>query len=102
MAYYDRYLNLRNSDNTVNSVPFIKIPELNTDKYELYREGITRFDKLSSKYYGNSTYGWLISLANPSKRLEFDFEGNDIIRIPFPLENALQNYDEQIKKYNNY
>jgi len=100
MAYFNRYNNF-----TINGVskvlPFIKIPTSVNDKYVNYIVGTTRFDRISQTYYGDPTYGWLILLANPSKRLEFDFNDGEQIRIPFPLEVALDNYEKQAYNYVN-
>ena len=98
MAYIDRYRLLRDNG-TMKNVPFIKIPELGSDKYVEYNIGITRFDILANEYYKDPTLGWLIGLANPERRLEFDFEDGDIIRIPFPKETALDSYDNLMTKY---
>lgn len=100
MAYYNRYDNF-----TINGIskvlPFIKIPKSTNDKFITYVVGTSRFDRISQKYYGDPTYGWLILLANPSKRMEFDFNDGEQIRIPFPLEIALDNYEKQVDKYIN-
>lgn len=90
---YDRYF----IDGEWKFIPNIKLSVKNTDKYELYKEGITRFDKLSQKYYNNPTYTWLIQIANPQfGGLEFDFVSNLPIRIPFPLLSTLQEYQDKV------
>lgn len=96
--FSDRYEFLKD-ENKVKNVPFITISDSSGDKYEEFIVGITRFDILANKYYKDPTLGWLISMANPHKRLEFDFEDGDIIRIPFPKEDAISNYNEKIKEY---
>ena len=87
----------------INKVPFIKLSEKTSDKEDVYKLGITRFDILSEKYYKNPNYGWLIELANPELgSLEFKIEDNSIIRIPFPLDSTLNNYQEEVNKYITY
>jgi hypothetical protein len=59
-----------------------------------------RMDILSFEYYGDANYGWLILQANPEVgSLEYNIPNDTLIRIPFPLENALGNYIQDIKKY---
>ena len=81
-------------------VPFIKIPYSPTDCYVYYEVGKTRLDLLSYQYYNDPNYGWLILQANPQySSLEFKLEYNAKIRIPYPLESAIQNYENELKKY---
>lgn len=81
-------------------VPFIKIPYSPTDCYVYYEVGKTRLDLLSYQYYNDPNYGWLILQANPQySSLEFKLEDNAKIRIPYPLESAIQNYENELKKY---
>ena len=81
-------------------VPFIKIPVKQTDYYDYYRKGQTRLDRLSYKYYGDPNFGWLILQANPScGGLEFRIEDNTRLRIPFPLESTLIEYNDAVSTY---
>lgn len=83
----------------VRFIPFLKIPELPSDKFEEYRQGIDRLDKISKKYYNSPHYGNLILMANPEYSLEFSIEDGAILRIPFPLEAVLENYNMSITEY---
>jgi len=98
MNYYDRYINFR-GQNTVNPMPFIRIPEKGTDIMDVYSKGNDRMDKISNKYYGTPFFGWLIMLANPQHGMEFDIPDNTIIRVPYPLNESLQHYIDQVNKY---
>jgi hypothetical protein len=99
---YDRYKNFRNTDGTISSVPFIKIPKRNTDIYVLYELGKTRMDILSYDKYGDSSYGWLILQANPEYgSYEFEIPDGVTIRVPYPLNDVLKRYDEDYKTYKN-
>lgn len=99
---YNRYTNLIINDE-VKNIPFIKLKNKSSDKEDVYKIGNTRFDILSDKYYKNPNYGWLILLANPTiGNLEFKIEDNTPIRIPFPLEETLKNYKEEVIKYITY
>lgn len=87
-------------DGTFKRVPFIKIPKSSTDFYIYYEVGKTRLDLLSYQYYNDPNYGWLILQANPQYgSLEFKMEDNARLRIPYPLETAIQGYENELKKY---
>jgi len=98
---YSRYKSFISSG-TYKKVPFVEIPTSNSDFYVYYEVGKTRLDLLSYQYYGDPNYGWLILQANPEvSSLEFKIENNQKLRIPYPLENAIQGFESNIKKYNN-
>tara|TARA_R110000787_G_scaffold243727_4_gene349716 strand:+ start:267 stop:557 length:291 start_codon:yes stop_codon:yes gene_type:complete len=82
------------------TLPFIAITEKVSDRYEVYKKGVTRFDKLSQKYYGNPFHGWLIMQANPTQGgLEFVIKDGEIIRIPFPFKDTLQEYEDAVNTH---
>ena len=100
MISYNRYQSFI-LDGTYRKVPFIEVPQSPSDIYVYYEVGKTRLDLLSYQYYGDSNYGWLILQANPSVgSLEFNIKNNTKLRIPYPLENAIQGYESNISKYN--
>lgn len=94
--YFDRYNKFRiNAD--IKPIPSITIPLDSADKYAVYKESVTRLDKLSNSYYNNPYSGWLIMLANPEfGGLEFNIPDSTIIRVPFPYDSALSRYTTQI------
>jgi len=78
-------------------LPFIRISERPSDKRDLYEVGKTRLDRVSEKFYGVPYYGWLILLANPQfGGLEFNIKDQTVIRIPFPLNTVLEEYNRQV------
>ena len=88
-------------DGAYKKVPFIKIPVNGTDCYEFYEYGKTRLDLLSYQYYNDPNYAWLILQANPQYgSLEYKLDNNVRLRIPYPLDSAIQRYDDEVKKYN--
>ena len=96
---FDRYSKLRN-DNNIDMVPFVEIPKSDTDYYIEYKRGKTRLDIVSSDYYGSPNYGWVILQANPEVgSVEFRIPDKTMLRIPFPLDNALSAYKDGIDKY---
>ena len=96
--YYDRYRLLR-ENGQVKNVPFIPIPGKLSDKKEVWRLGFSRMDKLSQKYYGTSTHGFLILLANPQWSLDGDIPDGTIIRIPFPFKQTIEQYHQVLNNY---
>ncbi len=97
---YDRYSLLKNNNGTITMMPFVKIPEFSSDKYERWKLGKDRLDKLALKYYGNSTYDFFILYANSEFRSEFDIPDDHIIRIPFPLDKVKVFYENFLEEYN--
>jgi hypothetical protein len=96
---YNRYKSFI-MDGTYKKIPSIKIPESNSDFYVYYNVGKTRLDLLSYQYYNDPNYGWLILQANPhAGSLEFNIEDGTKLRIPYPLETAIQLYESEIKNY---
>lgn len=98
-TYYDRYAQFRDNNGT-KPIPFINIYAKSSDKKIVYKLGKTRFDRLSQDYYGNPYHGFLIALANPKYGgLEFLYRDGDVIRIPFPFNDALERYNQEVEKY---
>jgi len=95
---YNRYAILKNDDGTINSMPFIQIPERSSDKYEYWNTTFSRMDKLAQKYYGNPFYDFLILYANPTFMSEFDIPDGTLIRIPFPLAQARSDYETKLSQ----
>lgn len=99
---YDRYGNFRGNGDTL-IVPFISIPVKETDYYEVYEKGKTRLDILSYQYYNDPDYAWLIMQANPQYgSIEFLIPDKVQIRIPYPLNVTLTQYDADIAKYKQF
>ena len=78
----------------------LKIKPKNSDKSVVYHSQRTRMDKLSQEYYDNPYHGWLIMMANPQYGgVEENIPNNEIIRIPFPFKDSLQQYIEAVNEY---
>lgn len=79
-------------------VPPITIDYMSTDLFIVFNKFKMRLDNLSYKYYGDPNYGWLILLANPEHgSLEFDLQDGITLRIPYPLETAIERYEKKVK-----
>lgn len=93
---YDRYQILKNNDGTIDMAPFVNIPVSSGDKYEEWREGFSRMDVMSQKYYNNPFYDFFIMYANPQFISEFDIPDGTVIRIPFPLDRVKLVYENSL------
>jgi hypothetical protein len=96
---YDRYDFLKNEDGTIDMMPFIPISEAESDITIEWIRGKHRLEKLADKYYSNPFYDFLILYANPQYMDQFDIPDHTVIRIPFPLERARNEYENKLKKY---
>ena len=97
--YYDRYGSFR-TNGSMKPIPGIDIPLSSSDKNMVYKQGLTRLDKLSQMYYNNPYSGWLIMLANPEfGGLEFNIPDMTLIRIPFPFDSAVGRYITQVTNH---
>jgi hypothetical protein len=98
-SYYDRYKNfLINGQQIV--VPFISMAQKNSDKQYIYKENVSRLDKVSFEYYGTPLFIWLILSANPKfGGLESNIPDGSVLTIPFPLVTSLQDYNSQLENY---
>jgi hypothetical protein len=96
---YDRYAILKNSDGTIDTMPLVKLPQNASDKFEYWKEGFSRLDKISVKYYGSPYYDFLILLANPSFSSEWDIPDGTLIRIPFSLNKIKADYEAALMAY---
>ncbi len=99
---FDRYGPFREG-NKIGVVCFAELPVKDTDIIEVYRKGETRLDQLSYQYYDDPNYGWLILQANPEYgSLEFNIPDASLLRIPYPLNVSLNDYQTSIEKYRKY
>ena len=97
--YADRYSQFRVNAG-MKPVPGITIPSSGNDMQMIYKQGLTRLDKLSNMYYNNPYSGWLIMLANPQfGGLEFNIPDMSMIRIPYPFDDAMSRYITEIKNH---
>lgn len=99
MSTYNRYSSFI-KDGAYTKVPFIEIATASSDVYEYYEPNKSRLDLLSYQYYDDANYGWLILQANPTiGSLEFKIDSMTQIRVPYPLDSALQRYQSAVTNY---
>lgn len=99
MTNFDRYSSF-NANGKLKIVPFIKITKKGSDRYIIYNKKTMRLDKISNDFYNNPDFGWLIMQANPEYgSIENFLPDGILLRIPFPLEETLNTYLNDITKY---
>ena len=97
--YYNRYQRFK-VNGKYKPLPFITLAPKATDKKIVYEYEKSRLDKLSQQYYDSPYYGWLIMLANPQYGgVEESIPNQEIIRIPYPFRDSIQQYIEGVKNY---
>lgn len=89
---YNRY-NILNKN--THFPPFVDLKKSQTDKYVEWKDG-DRYDKYSNYYYQDPSYSFLIGYANPKYLCEWDIPIGEIIRIPFPLDRVLDEYEQTV------
>lgn len=99
MQYFNRYSEfLINGQQTV--VPYVRISSKPSDKKFIYRQGISRLDKISQQFYNTPYFGWLILQSNSVYGgLESDIPDNTTLIIPFPLVTSLQDYKTALENH---
>lgn len=102
METFDRYAQFRNG-NEIGIVKYGNVPEKDSDKFIVYEKGVTRLDQVSYQFYGSSNYAWLILQANAKYgSLEFRIPDGVTLRIPYPLNVSLTDYQKSIEKNKEY
>lgn len=100
MSDFDRY-SMFKSNGKVGIVPFVKIRRKNSDKYITFNKSSMRLDKVSYDNYASPDYAWLIMQANPEYgSIENFIPDGVVLRIPYPLEETLNIYLNDITEYN--
>lgn len=98
MKYYNRYSKLIENGLT-KQMPYIKIRNRPTDKSHTWNKDIDRMDLISNRYYQSSNFDWLIKMVNAKYGDEYDIPDSAYIRIPYPLEPILQEFVDEMNKY---
>jgi hypothetical protein len=97
--YYNRYQNLIVNGEFTN-IPYVSLPDKTSDKIQIYRQGISRLDKISQTYYGTPYFGWLILQVNGIYgSSEVNIPDNSILKIPFPLLTSLLDYKSALDNH---
>ena len=76
--------------------PSVKIRVRETDLYMTYTDE-EKLESVAHRVYNDPHYWWIILLANPEYVTEYDIEPGEIIRIPMPLNSAINEIRSQTK-----
>ena len=97
--YYNRYGTFL-FEGQQSVVPYVNLPSKTTDKVYIYKEGVSRLDKISQQFYNTPYFGWLIMMANPQYGgVEWNITDGAVLNVPFPLIASLQDYKIALDTY---
>lgn len=97
---YNFYSLLKDNDRLKNMPP-VEIDNRPTDKTVTYNKNKARLDYYAGTIYEDETYWRLILWANPEYFLEFDIPDNTVIRVPYPLNDVLNEVNLKITQRRN-
>jgi hypothetical protein len=83
-------------DGKMSNMPPISIEKRSTDKYVLYNSQNNRLDNIAGDIYTDETLWRLILWANEQYFIEFDIPDNTVIRVPFPMQDVLNEVNSKI------
>lgn len=92
---YDFYKPLRINDSLKNMPP-VSIKSRKTDKSVLYNKQKNRLDTIAGNVYGDETLWRVILWANEQYFMEFDIPDNKVIRVPYPIQDVLDEINTKI------
>ena len=87
MAY--NFYSLLKTNDKLKNMPPVEIDRRPTDKSVTYNKQKNRLDTIAGNIYEDETFFRLILWANPQYFLEFDIPDNEVIRVPWPLQDVL-------------
>lgn len=93
MPNVNRYKEIFGIISPTDIPPDYTIKNRNTDLFISFNEG-DRLDLISNRIYGSSEFWWIILAAN-NYTIEFDIEYGEILRIPYPLSDVLDEIRDQ-------
>jgi hypothetical protein len=85
---YNFYSQLKSNDSLKNMPP-ISIRHRSTDKSVTYNKQKNRLDTIAGNIYRDETLWRIILWANEGYFLEFDIPDNTVIRVPYPLQDVI-------------
>lgn len=97
---YNFYSLLKDNDSLKNMPP-ISIDKRTTDKSVTYNSQKNRLDTIAGNIYNDETLWRLILWANEQFFMEFDIPNNSVIRVPYPLQDVLNEVQLKIVEKRN-
>lgn len=79
------------------NMPPMEIDIRPSDIYVEYNKANNRFDRIAGSVYQDDELAILIRWANQQWDQEFDIPAGEVIRVPFPLEEVMQEVAEKIE-----
>jgi hypothetical protein len=92
---FNFYSLLKNADKLKN-MPAVQIKKRHTDRSVVYNKQKTRLDVIAGDIYEDETFWRLILWANEEYFMEFDIPDNTVIRVPYPLQDVLNEVNKSI------
>lgn len=84
------FYELLREENGMQNMPNVAISRRSTDKSIVFNPKLMRLDRIAGDVYGDETLYKILMWANPDIIYEFDIPRGTIIRIPFPLNDVIQ------------
>lgn len=91
------FYDLLRDENGIKNMPNVTISRRLTDKSIVFNPKLMRLDRIAGDVYGDETLYKILMWANPEIIYEFDIPRGFIIRIPFPLNEVLQEVVSKIQ-----
>lgn len=95
------FYKLLNIDGNTNaaSMPQVKISKRKTDKFVAYDYNKKRLDVIAGEIYEDESMWRLIMWANPDYFVEYDIPTGTVLRVPFPLNEVVDEVKAYILNY---
>lgn len=81
------------------SMPQVQISKRKTDKFVAYDYNKKRVDVIAGEIYEDETLWRLIMWANPDYFIEYDIPAGTVLRVPYPLNEVLDEVKAYILNY---
>ena len=100
--YYSIYIPFRINEK-LTDIPFVKLPTKSTDLTHVWNKLSDRMDTVSEQFYSNPFGGKFILMANATIcKNEDEIPDGTILVIPFPYNDALQRWLNEVEKLKQY
>jgi len=90
------FYSLLKDNDKLKDMPKVQIDKRTSDKSVTYNKQKNRLDNIAGNVYSDETYWRLILWANENYFMEFDIPDNAVIRVPYPLQDVLNEVQTKI------
>lgn len=91
---YNIYNKIKSRLGRIIPLPTINIKKRPTDIY--VTKGFKRLDQLAYDFYDDADLWKIILIANPLFKNDFTIHHNVVIRVPYPINDVLNEINEQL------